>query len=94
MRLTIPNMITIMRFVLVPAVVLAMLQARWDWAFAGFLIAGLPWPALARSAPRGAGVRSDRHGGNRVVPSAPTEKRAGPAGPLFVSGGPAMLAPQ
>jgi cardiolipin synthase (CMP-forming) len=41
MRLTIPNMITIMRFVLVPAVVLAMLQARWDWAFAGFLIAGI-----------------------------------------------------
>jgi cardiolipin synthase len=41
MRLTIPNIITIMRFVLVPAVVLAMLQARWDWAFAGFLIAGI-----------------------------------------------------
>ncbi|TIU18024.1 MAG: CDP-alcohol phosphatidyltransferase family protein, partial [Mesorhizobium sp.] len=30
--MTIPNMITIMRFVLVPGVVLAMLQARWDWA--------------------------------------------------------------
>ncbi|BCH17566.1 CDP-alcohol phosphatidyltransferase [Mesorhizobium sp. L-2-11] len=41
MRLTIPNMITIMRFVLVPGVVLAMLQGRWDWAFAGFLIAGI-----------------------------------------------------
>lgn len=41
MRLTIPNMITIMRFVLVPAVVLAMLDVRWDWAFAGFLIAGI-----------------------------------------------------
>ncbi len=41
MRLTIPNMITIMRFVLVPAVVLAMLDMRWDWAFAGFLIAGI-----------------------------------------------------
>ncbi|MET3582421.1 cardiolipin synthase [Mesorhizobium robiniae] len=41
MRLTIPNMITIMRFVLVPGVVLAMLQAHWDWAFAGFLIAGI-----------------------------------------------------
>ncbi|TIU14153.1 MAG: CDP-alcohol phosphatidyltransferase family protein, partial [Mesorhizobium sp.] len=39
--MTIPNMITIMRFVLVPGVVLAMLQARWDWAFAGFLIAGI-----------------------------------------------------
>jgi cardiolipin synthase (CMP-forming) len=41
MRLTIPNMITIMRLVLVPAVVLAMLDMRWDWAFAGFLIAGI-----------------------------------------------------
>jgi len=41
MRLTIPNMITIMRFVLVPAVVLAMLKMRWDWAFAGFLVAGI-----------------------------------------------------
>ncbi|AZO31164.1 MULTISPECIES: CDP-alcohol phosphatidyltransferase family protein [unclassified Mesorhizobium] len=39
--MTIPNMITIMRLLLVPAVVLAMLQARWDWAFAGFLVAGL-----------------------------------------------------
>jgi cardiolipin synthase len=39
--LTIPNLITILRLVLVPAVVLAMLQARWDWAFAGFLIAGI-----------------------------------------------------
>jgi len=39
--LTIPNMITIMRLLLVPAVVLAMLQARWDWAFAGFLVAGI-----------------------------------------------------
>ncbi len=34
-------MITIMRLLLVPAVVLAMLQARWDWAFAGFLVAGI-----------------------------------------------------
>ncbi len=34
-------MITIMRFVLVPAVVLAMLQAHWGWAFAGFLVAGI-----------------------------------------------------
>ncbi|MET2827533.1 CDP-alcohol phosphatidyltransferase family protein [Mesorhizobium shangrilense] len=39
--MTIPNMITIMRLVLVPAVVLAMLDMRWDWAFAGFLIAGI-----------------------------------------------------
>lgn len=34
-------MITIMRLLLVPAVVLAMLQARWEWAFAGFLVAGV-----------------------------------------------------
>ena len=40
-HLTIPNLITILRLVLVPAVMLAMLQARWDWAFAGFLIAGI-----------------------------------------------------
>jgi cardiolipin synthase (CMP-forming) len=39
--LTIPNLITILRLILVPAVVLAMLQARWDWAFAGFLVAGI-----------------------------------------------------
>ncbi|RWD60688.1 MAG: CDP-alcohol phosphatidyltransferase family protein [Mesorhizobium sp.] len=39
--MTIPNMITIMRLLLVPAVVLAMLQSRWDWAFAGFLVAGI-----------------------------------------------------
>ena len=41
MRLTIPNLITILRFLLVPAVVLAMLNMRWDWAFAGFLVAGI-----------------------------------------------------
>jgi cardiolipin synthase len=34
-------MITIMRFLLVPAVVYAMLANRMDWAFAGFLIAGI-----------------------------------------------------
>ncbi|MBN9550698.1 MAG: CDP-alcohol phosphatidyltransferase family protein [Alphaproteobacteria bacterium] len=39
--MTIPNMITIMRLLLVPAVVLAMLDARWEWAFAGFLVAGI-----------------------------------------------------
>ncbi|AZO55426.1 MAG: CDP-alcohol phosphatidyltransferase family protein [Mesorhizobium sp.] len=39
--MTIPNLITILRLVLVPAVVLAMLQARWDWAFAGFVVAGV-----------------------------------------------------
>jgi cardiolipin synthase len=38
---TIPNLITILRFLLVPAVVWAMLQSRWDWAFAGFVVAGV-----------------------------------------------------
>ena len=39
--LTIPNLITILRFLLVPVVVLALLQSRMDWALAGFLIAGI-----------------------------------------------------
>jgi cardiolipin synthase (CMP-forming) len=39
--LTIANLITILRFLLVPAVVLALLQSRMDWALAGFLIAGI-----------------------------------------------------
>lgn len=39
--ITIPNLISILRLLLVPGVVLAMLQARWDWAFAGFVIAGI-----------------------------------------------------
>lgn len=39
--MTIPNLITILRFLLVPAVVWAMLLARWDWAFAGFVVAGV-----------------------------------------------------
>lgn len=34
-------MITIMRLLLVPAVMLAMLQWLWGWAFAGFLVAGI-----------------------------------------------------
>nr|WP_206078871.1 CDP-alcohol phosphatidyltransferase family protein [Mesorhizobium camelthorni] len=34
-------MITILRFVLVPGVVYALLVGRMDWAFAGFLIAGI-----------------------------------------------------
>jgi len=37
---TIPNLITILRLILVPGVVLAMMQGRWDWAFAGFAVAG------------------------------------------------------
>lgn len=39
--MTIPNVITILRFLLVPGVVLAMLKARWDWAFTGFIVAGV-----------------------------------------------------
>ncbi len=39
--LTIPNIITLMRFVLVPAVVFALLTENVDWAFAGFLLAGI-----------------------------------------------------
>jgi cardiolipin synthase len=38
---TVANMITILRFVLVPGVVYAMLAGRMDWAFAGFLVAGI-----------------------------------------------------
>lgn len=41
MVITIPNLISIMRLLLVPGVVLAMLQARWEWAFAGFVVAGI-----------------------------------------------------
>lgn len=39
--MTIPNMITLMRFFLVPGVVFAMLTGRMEWAFAGFLVAGV-----------------------------------------------------
>lgn len=39
--MTIANLITILRFLLVPVVVLALLQSRMDWALAGFLIAGI-----------------------------------------------------
>jgi cardiolipin synthase len=38
---TIPNLITIMRFLLVPGVVYALLTGRMDWALAGFVIAGV-----------------------------------------------------
>jgi cardiolipin synthase len=40
-RVTIPNLITVMRLLLVPAVVLAMLRGRMDLAFAGFVVAGI-----------------------------------------------------
>lgn len=39
--MTLPNLITIMRFVLVPLVVYALLEGAWGWAFAGFLLAGV-----------------------------------------------------
>jgi cardiolipin synthase len=38
---TIPNLITVLRFLLVPGVVYAMLAGRMDWAFAGFVVAGV-----------------------------------------------------
>ena len=39
--MTIPNMITIMRFLLVPGVVFALLTDKMGWALAGFLVAGI-----------------------------------------------------
>jgi cardiolipin synthase len=39
--LTIATLITLLRFFLVPVVVLALLSERYDWALAGFLIAGV-----------------------------------------------------
>jgi cardiolipin synthase len=38
---TIPNLITIMRFLLVPGVVFALLTGEMRWAFVGFVIAGV-----------------------------------------------------
>lgn len=39
--MTIPNIITIIRFLLVPAIVYAMLSSAMVWALAGFLAAGV-----------------------------------------------------
>lgn len=39
--MTVPNLITIGRLVLVPCVIYAMLTGGWDWAFAGFVVAGV-----------------------------------------------------
>ena len=39
--MTIPNIITIMRFLLVPAIIWALLSGEMAWAFALFLIAGI-----------------------------------------------------
>lgn len=41
LRVTIPNIITIMRFLLVPAVVFALITGEIGWALAGFLVAGV-----------------------------------------------------
>lgn len=37
---TVPNVITILRLLLVPGVIYALLLRRTDWAFAGFIVAG------------------------------------------------------
>lgn len=39
--MTIPNIITILRFILVPGVVYALLSGELGWAFAGFIVAGI-----------------------------------------------------
>lgn len=39
--MTIPNMITLLRLLLVPAVILALLTDRMGWALAGFIVAGV-----------------------------------------------------
>lgn len=39
--MTVANFITVLRFLLVPAVIFALLTGNVDWAFAGFLIAGV-----------------------------------------------------
>lgn len=39
--MTVPNIITLIRFFLVPAVILALLQGRVGWALAGFFAAGV-----------------------------------------------------
>lgn len=38
---TIPNLITLFRFFLVPGILFALLTHRVEWAFAGFLLAGI-----------------------------------------------------
>lgn len=39
--MTIPNLITLARFLLVPAVIFALLTEEVDWAFAGFVVAAI-----------------------------------------------------
>ncbi len=38
--MTIPNMITLARFVLVPAIIYALMRGNVGWAFTGFIVAG------------------------------------------------------
>ena len=40
-RLTIANLITLLRFALVPAIAYAMIRGEMAWAMAGFIVAGL-----------------------------------------------------
>ncbi len=39
--MTIPNLITVFRFILVPIVVVMILQEEWGWAFVLFAVAGI-----------------------------------------------------
>jgi cardiolipin synthase len=39
--MTIPNLITILRLILVPVVIVAIIQGRWETAFGLFLVAGI-----------------------------------------------------
>ena len=39
--MTVPNLITLIRLLLVPSVVFALLTGYMGWAFAGFLLAGI-----------------------------------------------------
>ena len=39
--MTIPNFITVLRLLLVPLIIYAMMSNAWGWAFAGFLAAGI-----------------------------------------------------
>ncbi len=39
--MTIPNLITVFRLILVPIVIVTILQEEWKWAFALFVIAGI-----------------------------------------------------
>ena len=39
--MTIPNIITVLRFLLVPFIINAMLDGHMGWALAGFVLAGV-----------------------------------------------------